>query len=240
MGTWRKRKLASVAGVTEYPAGPNLAALATIGAQVIEVTSPGFDNIGSVLSAIGVEHVPFSGTYACDLLFLNCGTHDTIDPARLRDFVERGGCLYASDLTSAVLSRAFPDQFQFTGTGSAGEVGAEVVDEELEGVIGGLVDITFDMGGWSVLAASSGTTLVRAAAGTAYAGRPLMVELDVGIGAVFYTCFHNRAQLSDKESALLKLLVLKQLGVSTHRSIAQVGQSLGLNLMALKKSWTGP
>lgn len=236
VGTWRRRKLASVAGVTEYPPGPSLAALATVGAQVIEVTGPGFDNIGSVLSAIGVEFVPFSGSYACDLLFLNCGTRDTIDPARLRDFVERGGCLYASDLTSGVLSRAFPDQFQFNGTGSAGEVQAEVADEELQSVIGDVVDITFDMGAWSVLAATSGMTLVRAAGGSPYAGKPLMVELDVGLGAVFYTSFHNKAQLSDRESALLKLLVLKQLGVSTHRSIAQVGQSLGLNLMALKKS----
>ena len=36
--------------------------------------------------------------------------------------------------------------------------------------------------------------------------------------------------------ALLTLLVLKQIGASTRTNVAQVGQSLGINLMTLKKS----
>jgi hypothetical protein len=162
MGNWRKKKLESVVGVTEYPAGPNLAALATIGTQKIYVTTPGFDDIGKVLSAIGVDYEPFVGTYDCDLFFLNCGTSDTVDSSRLRAFVEAGGCFYASDLTSSIVTEAFPGSFTFGGSGTSGTVKAEVVDPELRDVIGPRVDVHFDMPSWSVLAACSGDTLVRA------------------------------------------------------------------------------
>jgi len=234
MVTWRKRHFDSVVGVTEYPAGPNLSALAAVGKQIIYVTSPGFDDIGKVLSMISVDYETFDGRYDCDLLFLNCGTQDTVDHRSLTDFVERGGCLYASDLTSALISLAFPHCFQFGGKGSSGDVQAEIVDDELKSVIGEKVAISFDMASWSVLKSSSGTTLVRAAQGTPYAGNPLMVEIDVGRGAVFYTCFHNKAQSSASETNLLKLLVLKQIGASTHTSIAQVGHALGVNLAMLR------
>jgi len=235
MGNWRKRKLESVVGVTEYPAGPNLAALAAIGRQKIYVTTSGYDDIGRVLTAIGVDYEPFAGTYDCDLFFLNCGTSDTVNASSLRKFVESGGCLYASDLTSSIVTEAFPGSFTFGGNGTSGTVKAEVVDPELREVIGPRVDVHFDMPAWSVLAACTGDTLVRASSGTAYSRKPFMVEIDIGRGTVFYTCFHNRAQTSEKESALLKLLVLKQIGASTHRSVAQVSKSLGINLMALKK-----
>jgi hypothetical protein len=235
VGAWRKQKFASTGAVTEYPAGPNLAALAVFGAQKIQVTAPNFDDIGQVLDAMGVGFDPFAGDYDCDLLFANCGSADCLDPTRLRAFVERGGCLYASDLTSSLVAQAFPGCFRFSGGGSAGKVRAAVVDQELRQVIGPEVGITFDMAAWSVLDWTSGATLVQAAAGQPQAGKPLMVEVDFGGGAVFYTCFHNRAQTSKKEAVLLKLLVLKQMGAATNRSVTQVSQSLGLDRLTLKK-----
>lgn len=235
MGNWRKKQFESALGVTEYPAGPNLVALAAIGKQKIYVTSPGFDDISQVLSAIGVEHEPFTGDYNCDLFFLNCGTDDTIDQTKLRATVERGGCLYASDLTSGIVSSLFPGCFTFSGSGSSCTVKSDVLDAELRDVIGSSVDVHFDMGSWSILTKSTGDTLVRAAAGTPYAGKPLMVEVDVGRGAVFYTCFHNKAQTSAREAALLKLLVLKQIGTSTHKSVAQVSKSLGVDFSGIRK-----
>jgi hypothetical protein len=53
------------------------------------------------------------------------------------------------------------------------------------------------MGSWSVLERCQGEPLVEAAQGTAYAGLPLMVEVEFGDGAVFCTSFHNRAQVSE-------------------------------------------
>jgi hypothetical protein len=68
------------------------------------------------------------------------------------------------------------------------------------------------------------------APGTEYAGRPLMVEVEIGKGTVFYTSFHNRAQASEQEKVLLELLVLKQIGTSSKTTLAKASQSLGISL----------
>lgn len=69
-----------------------------------------------------------------------------------------------------------------------------------------------------------------------YAGRPLMVEVEFEDGAVFYTSFHNRAQVSAQEKVLLQLLVLKQISTSSNTTVAQASQSLGISLTALKRA----
>lgn len=61
-----------------------------------------------------------------------------------------------------------------------------------------------------------------------YAGRPLMVEVEFEDGAVFYTSFHNRAQVPAQEKVLLQLLVLKQISTSSNTTVAQASQSLGI------------
>jgi hypothetical protein len=221
------------------PPGPYVAKLARRWSRKIYVTSPGYDNIGEVLRSMGVEFEPFTGEYDCDLLFANCGSGDYLDPTSLQSFVHAGGCLYASDLTSGLLSNTFPGMFRFSGSGSAGKVAAKIVDAELRDVVGHSTTIHFDMGSWSVLNGCQGETLVEAAAGTAHAGRPLMVEVEVGNGAVFYTSFHNRAQVSVQEKLLLQLLVLKQISASSKTTLAKAGQSLGISLAALKKHADG-
>ena len=62
-----------------------------------------------------------------------------------------------------------------------------------------------------------------------------MVEVESGAGAIFYTSFHNRAQVSEQERVLLQLLVLKQISASSHTTVAQASQSLGISLTALKR-----
>jgi hypothetical protein len=239
MSSWRRRAFAS-AGLTQSPPGPYVALLARRWTRQVYVTSPGYDNIGEVLRSMGVPFEPFGGVYdGCDLLFLNCGTHDLLDQTSLKRFVYAGGCLYASDLTSGLLTSAFPGKFRFGGSGQPGLVAADIVDDELRQVVGDSTTIHFDMPSWSVLQDCQGEILVQAAAGTAYAGRPLMVEVDYGDGAVFYTSFHNRAQVSEQEKALLQLLVLKQISASSNTTIAQASQSLGISLTALKRRADG-
>ena len=199
------------------------------------VTAPGFFNIGEVLGSMGVLFEPFRGSCDCDLLFVNCGTRDALEPAALQRFVTAGGCLYASDLTSGLIAVAFPGMFRFAGSGAAGMVAANVIDDELRQVVGDSTTVHFDMGSWSVLEGCQGETLVEAAQGTAYAGRPLMVEVGCGDGAIFYTSFHNRAQVSEQEKILLQLLVLKQISASSSTTGAQASRSLGINLTALKR-----
>jgi hypothetical protein len=188
---------------------------------------------------MGVVFEPFSGEYDCDLLFVNCGTSDPLDAASLRRFVHAGGCLYASDLTSDLITGVFPGKFSFDGSGDPGMVAANVVDGELRQIVGDSTTIHFDMPGWSVLEGCQGETLVEAARGTEYAGRPLMVEVEAGDGAIFYTSFHNRAQVSAQEKVLLQLLVLKQISTSSNTTVAKASQSLGISLTALKRSADG-
>jgi hypothetical protein len=225
--------------LTQSPPGPHLAKLARRWSRKIYVTSPGWDNIGEVLNSMGVMFEPFRGRYDCDLLFVNCGTEDRLDRAKLQRFVHAGGCLYASDLTSGLIADAFPGMFRFSGSGRAGMVAANVVDDELRQIVGDSTTVHFDMASWSVLKGCQGETLVEAARGTAYAGRPLMVEVECGDGAVFYTSFHNRAQVSEQERVLLQLLVLKQISTSSNTTVAQASQSLGISLTALKRRTDG-
>ncbi|MGH3156201.1 MAG: hypothetical protein ACRDNF_06465 [Streptosporangiaceae bacterium] len=226
-------------GLTQSPPGPYVAKLARRWSRKIYMTSPGWDNIGEVLTSMGVMSEPFAGEYDCDLLFVNCGTNDHLDPTSLQRFVHAGGCLYASDLTSGLITTAFPGMFQFGGSGRAGMVAANIVDDELRQVVGDSTTIHFDMPSWSVLDRCRGATLVEAAPGTAYAGRPLMVEVEFGDGAIFYTSFHNRAQVSEQEKVLLQLLVLKQISASSNTTVAQASQSLGISLTALKRNADG-
>ncbi len=179
----------------------------------LTVTSPCFDDIGNVLSSMNVT---FGGYQEqgldCDILFLNCGTGDNMVPNELRDFVQRGGCLYASDLASSHLTSAFSGLFHFAGDiGEVGHVEAEVVDPELQEAIGTSIRVHFDMGAWSVLARApdDGKTLLRSKA----TGAPLMVMVPYGEGTIFYTCFHNHAQASEAEQELLQRLVMKQMSV---------------------------
>jgi hypothetical protein len=202
----------------------------------IYVTSSGYDDIGKVLKSMGMVFEPFLGDYDCDLLFVNCGTKDRLDPGQLRSFVHSGGCLYASDQTSSLMVKAFPGAFRFRGSGKTGKVAANVVDDELRQVVGGTTAIHFDMPDWSVIEDCQGETLVEAVRRTPYAGRPLMVEVEHGAGAVFYTSFHNRAQVSEQEKVLLQLLVLKQISMSSKITVAQASQSLGISLGALKRN----
>ena len=233
MSNWRRRKY-DAPGMTQAPPGPYLAAVARRWTRKIYVTSPGWDNIGEVLKSMGVAFEPFTGEYDCDLLFVNCGTKDRLDRASLQRFVYAGGCLYASDLTSGLIAAAFPEMFRFGGSGQRGKVAANVVDDELRQIVGKSTKIHFDMDSWAILQGCQGETLVEAAKGTAYAGRPLMVEVEFGEGAVFYTSFHNRAQLSKQEKVLLQLLVLKQISTSSNTTVTQTSRSLGISLTGLK------
>jgi hypothetical protein len=62
------------------------------------------------------------------------------------------------------------------------------------------------------------------------AGNPIMAYAEHGEGSIFYTCFHNKAQTSDREKRLLQLLVVKQFSARSNQSFEQAGRSLGLAL----------
>lgn len=65
-----------------------------------------------------------------------------------------------------------------------------------------------------------------------------MVSLKYGKGTIFFTCFHNHVQTSEKEKALLQLLVLKQLGSNSDQSIEETGAELGIDVEKIKSKFS--
>lgn len=202
----------------------------------IHVTTPQYDNIAKVLKSINVNYSSFKGKYDCDLLFINCGTADSIDLKLLNEFVKKGGTVYASDLTSSLMTSSFPSLFTFKGNvGQSRKMKAKVIDDELKAIIGETVSVNFDMGGWSVLGSIKSGKIILESDN----GMPIMVHIPFGKGNIFYTCFHNHAQASKKESILLRLLVLKQISQAKSSSIEKVSEALDINLSDYKKEFFG-
>ena len=174
----------------------------------IVVTSPRWDDIGQVLQMLDrpyINYAPSTG-FDCDMFFLNCGTNDPVDQQSLRNFVAKGGILYASDLTSSLIDSAFPGIFDFSSNGDTGHVDAFVRDEELKAIMGNSVTIYFDLGGWSILdSINQGSIILESAQNR----KPIMVQVPFEKGTIFYTCFHNHVQANAKEKGVLQLLTAK-------------------------------
>lgn len=222
---WRRRKFDG-SGLTQYPPGQHLEKW---NRQRVLVTTPGWDDIGQILRSMNVEFKPFRGSYDCEILFVNCGTSDYIDPDALANFVNAGGCVYASDHIDDVIDQAFPGAFRFVGrTGSAGHLAVDIVDPEVREILGDHMIIEFDMGSWARLRECRGEVLL------AHADLPIMAYVEQGKGSVFYTSFHNKAQTSEQEKLLLQLLVLKQFSTTTRRTLTQAGRALGLSLDTMR------
>ena len=178
----------------------------------IKVTSPHYDDIGEVLNQLGIIYNSYDGNLNCDILFLNCGTNDTINHPQLKTFVENGGILYASDQTSSHLISTWPELMTVTNSTSACKIRANIVDKDLRKYLGDSIEVEFDLVCWSkILKTNQGRVLMQ----SAEEGFPIMMEFTFGKGKVFYTSFHNHAQTSEMEKNLLQLLVIKQISVAT-------------------------
>lgn len=230
---WNRRTFTS-SGLTQFPAGPYLPKPKE---RKVYVTSSGFDDIGQILTSMNVVFEPFCGKFDCAVLFINCGTGSHIDSVGLADFVHKGGCLYASDHADRFVAEAFPGLIDFGGhIGASGQVETEVLDAELRDVVGPRLTVEFDMSDWATIKSCKGEVLLKGRTGS-YANQPIMVYAEYGLGAVFYSSFHNKAQTSVQERGLLQLLVLKQFGVSAQSSIERAGKSLGIDLASLKRNF---
>lgn len=191
----------------------------------IKVTSPLYDDIGQILNQLEVSYLPFDGDYDCDILFLNCGTHDALDPVALSSFVDKGGILYASDRTSFTIVDTWPSLMTFDNHTVACKELATIVDPDLRQFLGNSITIEFDMGIWSkIISMSQGKVLMQ----SANSGFPIMVEIPIGRGKLFYTSFHNHAQTEEAEKKLLQLLVIKQVSVATNQDFVKTVQSFSL------------
>jgi len=198
----------------------------------IQVTSANYDNIGQILTKIDFKYESYAPQKSPYMIFMNCGTSTYVDPTEIRTYVQGGGILYASDLSDEVLVKAFPGVFDFEGRiGTVQEMTASIEDYDLKEVLGEDMDVHFDLKNWAVLnGISEGKVLIRSTS----TGKPLMVEVPYGDGRIFYTCFHNHKQASEKEEALLKLLIAKQVNSLLQQDFASTAEEMGLDLNKMK------
>lgn len=198
----------------------------------ISVTSSGCDNIGSILSSMKINYSNYSSSeFQCDILFVNCLTSDNLQPDDLRDYVNNGGCLYASCYADTLIKEAFPGIFITNHSGIPHTEKVTVEDPELKSIIGNSITVKFDTAWAKLFSAKNSTCILRSTRAGNY---PIMVSLKYGKGTIFFTCFHNHVQASEKEKALLQLLVLKQLGSNSNQSIDETGEALGIDVEQIK------
>lgn len=166
-----------------------------------------------------------------EILLINCDLalgwtgHQSEITQNLADYVANGGSLYVSDWSFYVLETTFPEAVDFLGddldfwqplAGPAGSITAEVVDEDLQAALGKSdASVVFDQSGWAVAqAVGSGHVLVQAELSVvdlwgveSTVVCPLVVRLDHGEGTVYYTAFHNEAQLTGDMLVILEQIL---------------------------------
>ena len=114
----------------------------------IAVTPRAHDNIGSILTSMGI---PFQVIQLAqlrdinvlrgfDAVFINCAsgiaTHAQQSAPAIRQFVSEGGVVYASDLSAPFLSQAFPGLISFMSNSPSGNVLANVTHPSLAAHLG--------------------------------------------------------------------------------------------------------
>ena len=147
----------------------------------IAVTPAGYDDMGSVLKSMGFspEEIPVEDLSNLEKLkqysaiYLNCsGAVESVAEeaaSAVRQYVEEGGFLYASDFAEALIAKAFPGKIDFYNeggygakVGNAGEVTAKVTDAGLAAALGAnSIKVNFDLGAWVVMTGTSGRVYMR-------------------------------------------------------------------------------
>jgi len=169
---------------------------------------------------------------AYDIVFLNCGMdEDWIFEARdevaqnLRQFVQNGGSLYASDWTFQAVEAAFPGAVDFYGaddfpseaySGLDGSLQGEVLDPNMKALLASdTADIHYDLAGWVIAENADATSevLVRGHPYTFWddtpvANAPLAVRFQEGTGKVLFTTFHNEPQITQDMEDMLREIIL--------------------------------
>ena len=178
-------------------------------------TPPGYDDVGRVLDSLALPFRVYregQRDLDCDIFFWNClaRTHPTASV--IRDFVSRGGCLYASCCAAHELQGVFPGAISFERTGCRMEtILADILDEDIIRMLGKSLKIEYNNAACFTVTTlgQGGKVLLRETS----SGKDVMMMVPFGNGHIFYTCFHHHDNMSKKEMQLLELLVMKQISV---------------------------
>lgn len=184
-----------------------------------QISSPDVDSTGYVLYNYYTDILYNPAELAkFDILFLNCSSYETFRTdstaiTNLKNYVQNGGSLYASDWAYDAVETTFPDYIDFYGEDNiagAAKVGmaesnveADVMDDRLKEALGkDKIYVNFNLDAWVVIENVSSQTQVWVKADSIHTysetlyNKPLMVRFGYGNGQVIYTSFHNEAQVT--------------------------------------------
>ena len=190
-----------------------------------------YDDIGAVLREFGhgFEFSVCEWEDLCDwrflrsfeVVYLNCARifekseyRARLAPA-VREFVDRGGTLYASDWALTVVSEAFPGRLGIDPAGETGDLRCLVGDRGLREFLGNEMSVHFDLPAWVMLHEIHPDVRVYVEAkdlrrrNPRELGLPVVAGFESGDGHVLATSFHNEHQLSERERRLLRFLALR-------------------------------
>ena len=222
----------------------------------LAATPARFDDMGRLLQSLGEGYqyrtiaeaaLELPATLAdIDVLFLTCAEFQEGGaaapsqlPRNLREFVGRGGTLYASDLRFEALAAAFPEAVdaRAVAQGQKQDLTAEVIEPGLRELIGSQLPLHFDLEGWrpAAFGGREATTYLRGTCNT-NAGVslpvPLLVKFPFQDGTVVFTSFHNEKQNNDVEIQLLKYLVFTTVTAKVETRVTKTMRSGGFSPQA--------
>jgi len=180
----------------------------------IAVTPEEYDHMQLLLDEWGYTYTEISAsdladhsvTKQYDAIFINCAYYDETDADNaannLKDFVDKGGAIYASDWADVFINSAFPTYVTFgEKDGPVQTADAKVKDAGLVDYLGGEDTLSFyyDLPGWVPIESVSSNVDILAVADVTYGGSshphmPAVVRFNYGMGSVIYTTFHEAAQ----------------------------------------------
>lgn len=222
----------------------------------IAVVTGDYDRVEDVLGSIGIQDndvdlYPSSFLNAAwvddlvmdyavlsqyDIVFLNCGLSDldfvsrffanATASANLRQFVQEGGSVYASDWAYYVVEKTWPDFVDFVGddaSGDNGKVGAaprdvdaNIVDAPMALALGQTsMVLHYPLLSWVVMESASPATTVyirgdaEIDTGATLRDVPHTVAFRPGLGRVLFTSFHQEAGINPDMQRVLQLLIFE-------------------------------
>jgi hypothetical protein len=211
----------------------------------VAVITGSYDRIQSYLDDMGVDYDTYAGATGTkyidlltdldkmkeyDIIFLNCGisdgwitSHKGDIGSNIREYVEGGGSIYASDWAHFFFEVAFPDAVDFYGSdtdinaaryGAATEINARVLDENMKAILGSsTARLSYDLDAWVIPERVKDGVIVLAEGDaptywfSTVNDAPLAVKLEKA-GNAIYTTFHNESQATVDMELLLEEIIL--------------------------------
>jgi hypothetical protein len=170
-----------------------------------------------------------------DIIFFNCGIsedwlmYEDEIKTNIRNFVEQGGSVYASDWAHIFVEASFPSKIDFHGedhdfqsarVGNEGFISATVLDSTMIEILGSeTAEINFDLASWVIAdnVDDDVETLLKANVEgydwydynlIQIEDAPLAVRFEYGEGKLIFTSFHNEHQNTtfDMETLLKEII----------------------------------